>query len=88
MAPTTEPTLPVTDYLKNELHVGDDISFIGQRVMGEGVRLYKGKILVLDGTNLCVQSGGLKVLKGETFKNPDKVVYLGVALVSRPEKPA
>ena len=82
MAPSPKPELPVTDYLGNPLKVNDQITFVGTSPLTDRSRLHKGTIAVLNSTEMCVQSGGgLRVLKGEPYKNPDRIAFLGVGLL-------
>ena len=80
MAPSPKPELPMTDYLGNRLKVNDQITFVGTNSLTNRPRLYKGTIVFLTGTEMCVQSGGLRVLQGEACKNPDRITFLDVAL--------
>lgn len=81
MAPSPKPELPITDYLGNPLKVNDQITFVGTSSLTNRSRLYRGTIAVLSSTEMCVQSGsGLRVLNGDSYKNPDRIVFLDVAL--------
>jgi hypothetical protein len=80
-----QPELPHTDYRGRPLAVGDSIAFISNGI--DGPALFTGRIALIHGDQLCVESGHLLTLKGAKVgagvpRNPDRIRHAIVHLIA------
>ncbi|MFD8384313.1 hypothetical protein ACFV2X_38325 [Streptomyces sp. NPDC059679] len=81
MAPSETPALPSVDFLERELAVGDRVAFIATSD-SQNPSLVIGRILVVHGHELCIESGHLVTRRGKALKawgdKPDRYRHDGL----------